>query len=224
MLNQEYHNEIKKIPLFQGLSESRWQDFFQRGMIQHVSRNTVLFQEKEEGSSIYILLSGAIKLYKNSTDGKEVMIKLLRPGELFAEAILFGREGYPVTAQSVTESTLYQLDRKLILDFFSEKEFREAFCSSIMKRLRYLTNRLFYLSAYDVEERFFHFIRQRFGVHEYYEIDISKKEMASAIGTIPETLSRLLNRLGNRNILRWQDSELWIDPDYWRNFPEEETN
>jgi CRP/FNR family transcriptional regulator len=51
----------------------------------------MLFLEGETGSTKYLMAQGAVQLFKMSTEGKEVVIKLLRPGEIFGEVVLFQR-------------------------------------------------------------------------------------------------------------------------------------
>ncbi len=203
---------------FKHLSDDTLEKIVIAGKTKRFAKNTMLFYEGDKGNFVYVLLEGAVKLFKMAKDGREIMIKLVKPGELFAEAILFGDSAYPVNALNVVPTNLMLLPKDQIYLLLESKEFRDTFLTSIMNRLRYLTGHIHYLTAYDVEERFFQFLRQRYGQKEYYEIDISKKEFASAIGTIPETLSRLLNRLAQRGIARWQESSIEIlDTSVWDN-------
>ena len=73
------------------------------------------------------------------------------------------------------------------------------------------------LPIYDVEERFFRFLNEHYGRKNSYTISISKKDLAAAIGTIPETFSRLIQRLTRRGILRWEGNSLEIPGDFWEN-------
>jgi CRP/FNR family transcriptional regulator len=85
-----------------------------------------------------------------------------------------------------------------------------------MKKQRYLAGRILYLTAYDVEERFFRFLAEHYGREYSYDIAISKKDLASAIGTIPETLSRLIQRLTSRKVIRWEGSRLELTDGFWK--------
>jgi len=208
---------LRKSTLFHNMPDHSINSVISEAKTITAEKNTVLFHEEEIGSRVYVLLEGAIKLYKNSPDGKEIIIKLVKPGELFAEAILFENSAYPVTAMSVTSSTLLAISKGQIYNLLEDQEFRNRFLSSIMKRLRYLTGRILYLSAYDVEDRFFQFLIARYGHKQSYQIDLSKKEIAAAIGTIPETFSRLLMRLTKNKIITWEKNKLTISQDYWEN-------
>ena len=69
-----------------------------------------------------------------------------------------------------------------------------------------------------MEERFFRFLIERYGIRNSYAPDISKKEIASVIGTIPETLSRLLDRLKRQGTISVSGNILQVQPDYLEQF------
>jgi CRP/FNR family transcriptional regulator len=100
-------------------------------------------------------------------------------------------------------------------------ESRNAFIGTIFAKLRYLTEEIHYLSSHDVEDRFFRFLINNYGKKNKYEITIQKKDIASAIGTIPETFSRLILRLSKMGIIEWEKNTLIIKNDFWENNFEE---
>jgi CRP-like cAMP-binding protein len=69
-----------------------------------------------------------------------------------------------------------------------------------------------------VEERFFFFLQEQFGRRQEYRISLSKKDIARAIGTIPETLSRLLLRLKKEKKIRWEGETLRLAGGFWKRF------
>ena len=89
-----------------------------------------------------------------------------------------------------------------------------------MRKQRYLTQKLFYLSSMDVEERFVRFLREQYGEKEEYVVDLSKKDIAIAIGTIPETFSRLLVKLTNNNEITWNGKNIRLRTGFWKEFIE----
>ncbi len=209
---------LKKSELFSGLSGKHREKLNHLGREISIKRNRSLFFEGDEGESFYILLKGSIKLYRTTPDGREVIVKILKEGEIFGEVILFINQSYPVSAISLEDSTIYSIPKKSFHLLMDDKEFRNEFISIIMKKQRYLSNRIHYLSAYDVEERFFRFFLENYGRQETYRINLSKKDLASAIGTIPETLSRLINRLKKRNIIQWDKKDITLQKDFWDDF------
>ncbi len=94
-------------------------------------------------------------------------------------------------------------------------EFRNDFFAVMMRKVRYLTNQIGYLRSYDVEERLFLFLEEQYGRSSKIIPQVSKKEIASAIGTKPETLSRLFVRLKGEGKLHWEGREIRVSPDAW---------
>ena len=136
------------------------------------------------------------------------MIKVIGPGELFAEAILFEQDTYPVSAVALEASLVYMLPKMQFDCLLQEPEFRNDFMTSLMNKLRYLTEQVQYLTAYDVEARLFRFLRNHYPGKRTFKIRLSKKDVAAAIATTPETLSRLLLRLKKEGKLLWEGKQI----------------
>ena len=162
---------------------------------KQVSKHEMLFMEGDAGYSLYLLAHGAIRIFKTAPDGRETVIKMIQPGEIFAEVILFEKDTYPVNAEVLKAGLIYEMPKNQFHTLLSDSDFRNDFILMLMKKQRYLANQLHYFAVYDVEERFFRFLQEHYGEKEMYQISLSKKDIAAAIGTIPETMSRVLTRL-----------------------------
>ena len=82
----------------------------------------------------------------------------------------------------------------------------------LMRKQRYLADRIRQLSTANVEERFFNFLRDQYGADEEIEVAISKKQIAAAIGVTPETFSRLIRKLTREKKLSWTGKRLRLEP------------
>jgi CRP-like cAMP-binding protein len=180
-----------------------------------VPKGTVLFTEGQKGYSLYLLASGNVRLSKSSAGGREAVIKIIGPGEIFGEVVLFEQESYPVDARALKRSALYIVPKHQLSCLLENERFRDDFIRMLMRKQRYLTDRILSLAAYDVEDRLLRFIAGQFGRRQEYSVDLSKKEVASAIGTMPETLSRVLLRLKRRKLLSWSKRRIVIAPGFW---------
>ncbi|MBN2159738.1 MAG: Crp/Fnr family transcriptional regulator [Spirochaetes bacterium] len=207
---------LKNSELFSGLSDASAKQIAVMGTLTRTPQNKMIFLEGEKGSTFYVLAEGSVRLFKSAPDGREITVKLAAPGEIFAEVILFEKDRYPVSATAVTDSALFAMTRNSFTKLLDEPAFRGEFISVLMKKQRYLAGRILYLTAYDVEERFFRFLDEHYGKKQAYDIPLSKKDLASAIGTIPETLSRLIQRLTRRGIIRWEGSKLELSNGFWK--------
>lgn len=168
---------------------------------RELKKRETLFREGDPGRAIYLLRRGSLQLHKTAPDGNEVVIKIVRPSEVFAEVVLFERENYPVTAIALASSEVIVFPRSDVHALLANVTFRNDFIAMLMRKQRYLAERLVQQQAQDVEERLLWFLKEQFGNQKVVTLPFSKKDLAGAIGTTPETLSRLILKLKKRKIL-----------------------
>jgi len=160
-----------------------------------VEKKSLLFQEGETGSAFYLVGGGSIGLYKGMDDGRDVVIKMVGRGEIFAEVVLFEQNTYPVTAVALQPSLVFIVPKVQFTCLLADEQFRNEFIRLLMRKQRYLAERIKYLTMHDVEERFFLFLKEHYDTSGNIRLTYSKKNIAAAIGTTPETYSRLIARL-----------------------------
>ncbi|VGO22633.1 Crp/Fnr family transcriptional regulator [Pontiella sulfatireligans] len=207
---------INGSPFFKELSEVHRCEVANISAYKEVSKRDYLFHEGEKGSSMFLLVEGNVQLHKNTEDGREVVIRVIKPGEIFAEVVLFEKERYPVSARAVTNVHLLIFPREGIHRLLAEEGFRNDFVALLMAKQRYLTERIQELTTKDVEHRLFTFLRTQYGEKEVIHTPLSKKDIAAAIGTTPESLSRLILRLHDEKAVIWQGKEIRILTDSWK--------
>lgn len=179
------------------------------------SKKQILFHEGDPGDAMYLLARGRVGLHKLTPDGREVVIKVIKPGEVFAEVILFEEKVYPVTAVALTEVLVLKLPRRDLLGLLRQEDFRNDFIAMLLRKQRYLAEKIRQLTSQDVEERLRAFLREQYGEKKQITIEINKKQLAAAIGATPETVSRLLLRLKRRTLLVWKDGVITTTAKFW---------
>jgi CRP/FNR family transcriptional regulator len=202
---------IKSNELLGKLSSEHQERLAIGSRLRQMDEGQFVFNQGTEGNHFYALCRGSVKVYRTSPDGRDAVVKILGPGEIFGEVILFRPIPYPANALCLAETALIEIDRSRLLAMLEESGFRLDFIAVLMEKLQYLNQRVYMLGALDVEERFFLHIISNYGILDEYELDLSKKDLASAIGTVPETLSRLLNRLKARGTIAWEGNRFSID-------------
>lgn len=185
-----------------------------------LAKRATLFLEETKGAELYLLVEGRILLHKSATDGSDIVIRTVRPGEVFAEVILFEQERYPVTATALTPCRVLGFHRVDVQHLLEDRAFRNGFIANLMRKQRYLAERVRYLTTFDVEQRFFLFLREQFGEVTVIPVAISKRDIAAAIGATPETFSRLLRRLQKSRTLQWKEKKILLPADFWSKFQE----
>ncbi len=206
--------ELKKLlsftTLWGGLSDTSLDQLTTIALPKNLNRHETLFREKDKGSAVYILGKGSIALTKIGGEGKDVAIKTVGPGEVFAEVILFEQDVYPVTATALCESIVFVLPKKDFLALLASESFRNDFIRFLIHKQRYLTERLRSIACTDVRERFLSYLKDHYASQKRIIPGLTKKEFAAAIQTTPESLSRLLTKLKEENVLVWKGNGISI--------------
>ncbi|MBU4460391.1 MAG: Crp/Fnr family transcriptional regulator [Verrucomicrobia bacterium] len=203
---------LAQVNFFGDLSEASRRALAELCIPREVAKGDVLFREGDEGHSVYICNRGRVRLHKAAPDGTEVVLKIVRPGETFAEVVLFERGSYPVTATALEPCGVFLIPRREVRALLRREDFRDDFIGMLMRKLRHLAERVPMLTTSGIEDRLFHFLDEQFGAAPSVQSGISKKEAAAAIGTTPETLSRLLARLESEGRLRWRGPRIDRSP------------
>ena len=199
---------LASCPLFAELGTESLRAVSAASQYMKVPKKSIIFVEEDKGISLYVLGTGSVQLHKTAEDGSETVIKVVQAGESFAEVILFEKQTYPVTATALNDVELIAVPRDAVLSLLRQETFRNEFIAALLRRQRYLAQKLHEMAVLDVEERFFRFIREHFGIRESIDVTLSKKDMAAAIGTVPETLSRLILRLEQEGVISWEGKTL----------------
>jgi CRP-like cAMP-binding protein len=180
-----------------------------------LAKREMLFHEGDSGQAMFICAGGNIQIFKSDRDGRETVIKVIGPGEIFAEVILFEQDAYPAGAMALKKSMVYAVRKRQFLNLLKDERFRNDFIGMLMKKQRYLINRIHGLASLDVEERFIRFLEEQYGRRQEYRILIPKKDIASAIGTTSETFSRILARMRKDGILTLKKDKLLMKDRFW---------
>jgi CRP-like cAMP-binding protein len=214
-VRMDIYQIIDHAKFFEGISQTSKEILSKHCMPSHRRKQFILFHESEPGEAMFLLVRGRISLHKLSPDGREVVIKVIKPGEVFAEVILFEKKFYPVTAVALTEVLVFKLLRRDLLEMLRQEDFRNDFIAMLLRKQRYLADKIQQLTSQDVEQRLRTFLIEQYGKREQIQAEINKKQLAAAIGATPETLSRLLQDLKNRNCLIWKQGTITISSSFW---------
>jgi len=194
---------IADAAFFRGLKESSRQALAEIAVYRPLRKGEVLFREGLPGRAVFVCHSGRIQLHKSAPDGGDVVIKIVQPPETFAEVILFEADRYPVTAAALTPAAVIAVPRLALHAMFDRADFRNDFLAMLMRKQRYLAERIVQLTSHSADQRLIAFLREQGGAARSVTLPLSKKSVATAIGVTPEHLSRLLGGCARRGILRW---------------------
>lgn len=199
-------HQIARLPLFQGLERKHYENLAMILVDQVFKKGEDIFFEDDEGTGFYVIISGRVKIFKLSAEGKEQILHIFGPGEPFGEAAVFTGRRFPANAQAMEETRAF---------FFPRAEFIELIRkdpSLALNMLAVLSQRLRRFSIL-IENLSLKEVPGRLAAHLLYlsekekgstllTLEISKNQLASLLGTIPETLSRILARMEKEKLIK----------------------
>lgn len=208
---------IASIPLFEGLPRPHIEDLAMIAVAQTFKRGQNIFSEGDEGTGFYVLMSGRIKIFKVSLDGKEQILHIFGPGEPFGEVPVFAGQNFPANAEAMEESRIFFFPRKSFIYLIKRNPIIALNMLAVLsKRLRRFTQLIEDLSLKEVPGRlaaYLLYLSESSRGKKLLELDISKGQLASLLGTIPETLSRILGKMTRAGLIEIEGPRIRIlDP------------
>ncbi|MDM8086250.1 Crp/Fnr family transcriptional regulator [Cellulomonas cellasea] len=175
-----------------------------------VSRGEVLFHEGEPGDRLYVIRSGKIKLGRRSNDGRENLLAVLGPGEMFGELSLFDPGPRTATATVVADGAILELGHlELIAWLEANPTVAKHLLGALARRLRRTNEALADLVFSDVPGRVAKALLDlstRFGetVDEGIRVahDLTQEELAQLVGASRETVNKALADFAARGWVR----------------------
>jgi CRP/FNR family transcriptional regulator len=198
---------LHTLPLLRLLSDEDRRRVITAGLTHTLAKGEILFHEGDPAESLCAVVSGRMKLVRYSPKGRELLLHLVPAGVSFAEAGLFGKGGYPATAEAVEPSTIWCLPRtQLVRLLRNHPEIGIAMIGSVSAWTRTLAGKLEMLTQRRVEERLALFLMSRAGRRELepgevIELGQPKHLVAAECGTGPEVLSRTFKHLEEEGII-----------------------
>jgi len=201
---------VRRAPLFTALDDEAAASLRSTMTEVRLGRSEVLFAEGDRGDRLYVILEGKIKLGRTSGDGRENLLAILGPGEMFGELSLFDPGPRTATATSVGESRLIGLGHDDLQPFLLRNpEVAQTLLHALARRLRRTNEALADLVFSDVPGRVAKALLDlstRFGrpssdgVHVAHEL--TQEELAQLVGASRETVNKALADFAGRGWLR----------------------
>ncbi len=191
--------------LFNGLPPEQLDHIVGIVMVKNFGRGETIFFEGDIGNGFYIVETGKIKVYKMSLSGKEQILHIFGPGEPFGEVPVFNGRPFPATAESLVKSVVLFFSREKFMALVHEMPSIALNMLAVLSmRLRRFATQIENLSLKEVPERlagYLLYLMEEQNAHEMVELEISKGQLASLLGTIPETLSRIFAKMSEEGLI-----------------------
>jgi len=205
---------ISQTPLFQNLAEDDLNKIRRIAADKFFNKGQTVFSEGDDGNGFYVVAAGKVKIYKVSLEGKEQILHIYGPGNPFGEVPVFSGEQFPANAQTLLKSHLLFFPRTAFTELIAKNP---SLCLNMLAvlsmRLRQFTLQVENLSLKEVPGRlasYLLYLAQEQASDVTLSLPISKGQLASLLGTIPETLSRILSKMGNSGLIEVSGSQIML--------------
>ena len=205
---------LSQADLFKGLTVEQLEAIHRIATEKEYKKGQLIFADGDEGTGFYLVIHGRVKVYKLSPEGKEQIMHIFGPGQPFAEVPVFAGSCYPANAEPLERSTLLFLPKKAFIDLIQKyPSLAMNMFASLSQRLKQFSNLIESLSLKEVPGRlasYLLYLSDKNGSVDVFRLDIAKSQLASMLGTIPETLSRIFAKMADRKLVRINGPEITI--------------
>lgn len=206
--------QLADVPLFNGLTSDQLQQAAAIAMTQNVSRGQTIFSEGDDCRGFYVVLEGQVKIFKLAMDGKEQILHIFGHGEPFAEVAVFTGTTYPANALALKKSRLCFFPCRAFTDMISQHPAMAMnMLAALSIRLKKFAHMIESLSLKEVPGRLATHLLLLSGEQDNsdtVELHIPKGQLASLLGTIPETLSRILSRMTSQGLIKGEGNTITL--------------
>ncbi|MBC7229792.1 MAG: Crp/Fnr family transcriptional regulator [Actinobacteria bacterium] len=194
-------NIFWKIPMFEFLEAEELDRLYSLCTTERFAKGEYIFLECDQPRNLYVVVKGEVKLLKQTDDGRETIVEMAYPGEIFGEEAVFDGQPYPMTAQALDDVELLSISRG---DFFSflrdNPDLALEIITELGARLREAQNTIRALAMERVEWRIARvllMLSRKAGVKEAdgvsIDLPLTRQDIADMAATTVETTIRVLS-------------------------------
>ena len=189
-----------KFSFFERLNEVDAQQLLDNANIRTFPKNAIVFSEGDEGSILYLVISGRVKIFLSDDEGKEIVINFLGPGEHFGELALLGCDKRTASVITMESTKLAAISNQVFLNYLKENP-EQAFViiQGLCKQLAALTDNVKSLALMDIYGRVARLLirssEETSNDERIINERLTHQQIADQIGSSREMVSRIMKDL-----------------------------
>ncbi|SFH51914.1 Crp/Fnr family transcriptional regulator [Pisciglobus halotolerans] len=197
---------VSLVPIFNHLSDEQLDEIMVTTQSTSFKKGEMIYHAGEESNALYIVNQGKIRIYRLAESGKEQLVRILNPGDFTGEMALFNETTHESYAEAMVATKVCRIRREDLQSFLVK------YPTISLKILQELSSRIdetekqaTRFSTESVETRIASFLAECLDAEasgRSFTLPMSKKDLASYLGTTPETISRKLGDLEDKGLIR----------------------
>ncbi len=205
---------LQQITLFNTLSTSDLAPFVKAAHHHVLAHGQLLFSQGMPATAFFLVVSGSMRLYRLSPEGKEKVIEIVHRGETFAEAVAILDAPMPVYASAIEKTELIAIPSEVLRQQLKQNpELAIKMLANLSRRIHQFLNDIHHLSLSNAQQRVASYLLSfSAGEVENYQIYLpaTKAMIASRLGLQPETFSRVLSKMKKMGIIIEHESYIVV--------------
>lgn len=205
---------LSQIFIFKDLSPEELGRISQKCSVHRLKRGELLFTQGQAASAFFIVVFGKLNIFRVNKQGNEQTVHYHADRDIVAEAAIFDLNIYPANCKAMKESTVVRVPKVEFVEILqTNSKIALKILASYSRRLREFVSMVEYLSLDDIRLRVLKFLQKNYkadGNEAAVILANTKRELASLLGTTPETLSRTLTKLKSEKLIAEKGDKILI--------------
>ncbi len=209
-------NIFWRIPMFEFLEAEELDRLYTLSSTEKVAKGEYVFLECDQPRNLYTVVKGEVKLLKQTEDGRETIVEMAYPGEIFGEEAIFDGQPYPMTAQALDDVELLAISRTDFFTFLRDNpDLALEIITELGTRLREAQNTIRALAMERVEWRIARvllMLSRKAGIVEAdgvsIDLPLTRQDIADMAATTVETTIRVLSNFKKMGLVETEKGKI----------------
>jgi CRP/FNR family transcriptional regulator, cyclic AMP receptor protein len=204
---------LAQCSLFRGLSPDERNGLVSRAHLRKLDAGDTIFLMDTPGDSMMAILEGNVRISVPSPEGKEIVLAILHPGEVFGEIALLDGKGRTADARAMSRCSVAVLDRRDVLSFFERQpnawpKLVEVLCDRLRRTDQHLAEMALLEIPLRLAKTLLRLLGDEAGAGP--KIALSQRELGNMVGASRESVNKCLNEWQRRGIVTIEDNFITI--------------
>jgi CRP/FNR family cyclic AMP-dependent transcriptional regulator len=213
---------LESVPLFSGLSKAALAEVEQHGSVKSYQKNTIIMNQGDETDSLYVILSGSVKVFISGNDGREVVLNHQGEGEYFGDLALIDKQPRAASVITMEPSKFMIISRADFMRCLSANpDIALNLIRPMTSRIRMLAQNVSSLALLDVYGRVASTLLQEASENDQGDMvtdKLTQQEIADMVGASRAMVSRILKDLKIGGYISIEKKRITIQqklPSHW---------
>ena len=223
---------LKKCEIFSELTAKELSGISSLFEERRIKKDEYIFMEEDPSGWFYILSSGRVKIVKHTQSGKDMILEIISPGDVFGGVAVLDKKPFPASAQAMEPVSVVRISRRNLFDLMEEHPILKlAIVKSFSDRLRNAHETLKNIATERVERRIASLLlklSEKVGIDDkgYKKLDfpLTRQEIAEMVGTTVETCIRSMSKFQKEGRVKSSGGRIFVNADSLKGYLKEEEN